>query len=427
MDKGNSLRLFALAWVGSILMLTANLQAGTYQVGVAPPTVKVMIQGASQGWPFEGTITNRYDLYLARGEHEAMQVVVIATDALTNARVTVSVPQEIHGAGPLDGKANAWLVGHVDVSDLTNYPIDYPEYMAGYKGWYPDPLLTFTNSCSNIDVGRWVAFWIDVSALREATAGDYVSIITVTADDSPGTNVQLNIHVWDFELPLKASLPTMFSLNEWLTSDPAAGPRPFYGEAAWVNKGIAQQFYDLMLERRMGGMHLYRMEDWTEVETYDNAVDWTARGCSDVNLKNLGSPNPAQLDRVTDPALSNLVSQLSGAGLLGMSYVYGYDEAGSGSFDAMRNMFNKVHTSYPGLRTMTTARDRSFGLSTDLRSAVDIWVPQIDVYDQEDGQAAAQLTNCGSKARTCGGISASGLGVRISTSSSSTRRSSRGC
>ena len=82
------------SWFCSLLMLTASLHAGSYQVGVAPPTVKVMIQGAAQGWPFEGTITNHYDLYLARGEHEAMQVVVIATDALTNARVAVSAPQE---------------------------------------------------------------------------------------------------------------------------------------------------------------------------------------------------------------------------------------------------------------------------------------------------------------------------------------------
>jgi len=228
-----------------------------------------------------------------------------------------------------------------------------------------------------------VAFWIDVSTLRDATAGDYVATITITVDDGPSTNIQLNIHVWDFALPLKASLPTVFSLNEWLTGDPG-GPRPVYGETDWVSKGIAQQFYDLMLERRMGGMHLYRMEDWTEVETFDNVVDWTARGCSDVNLKNLGSPNPAKLDKVTDPALATLVSQLSGAGLLGRSYVYGYDEVGSNSFAAMFQMFSAVHTYYPGLRTMTTAKDLSWGASPEtsyLRPAVDIWVPVTPAYD----------------------------------------------
>jgi hypothetical protein len=198
--------------------------------------------------------------------------------------------------------------------------------------------------------------------------------------------VQLNIHVWDFELPLKASLPTAFSLNEVLTVDPNGGPRPLYG-ADWVNKGIAQQFYTLMLDRRMGVTHLYGAPD-NDVEPLANITDWSARGESDVNLKNLGVSNPANLNKVTDSVLATRVSQVTTAGLLGASYVYGYDERGSSYFNAIRDMFGKVHELYPGLRTMTTAKDTSFGLSTNLRSVVDIWVPQIDVYSQT---AANQL------------------------------------
>jgi hypothetical protein len=113
------------------LLLTASLQAGSYQVGVAPPTVKVMIKGATRGWPFEGTITNRYDLSLARGEHEAMQVVVIATDALTSARVAVSAPQEVHGAGPLNGRpTHGWLA---------MWTVQYGNRLSVWPiyGWYP--------------------------------------------------------------------------------------------------------------------------------------------------------------------------------------------------------------------------------------------------------------------------------------------------
>ncbi len=386
MGKGYFRQVFAVTRFITPLMLTASLQAGSYQVGVAPPTVKVMIQGAAQGWPFEGTIANHYDLYLARGEHEAMQVVVIAADALTNASVAVSVPQEAHGAGPLNGEANAWLVGHVDVFDSIWYGIDFPLYLVDYHGWYPDPLLTFTNTCSSINPGDRVAFWIDVSTLRAATAGDYVATITVTAHNSPSTNVQLNIHVWDFELPLKTSLPTVFSLNETLTGD-AGGPKNLYG-SDWVAKGIAQKFYDLLLARRMGVTHLYGMPDDASVESFASIVDWAARGASAVNLKNLGKSNPANLSKVTDSALRDLVNQVRGAGLLGMSCVYGYDECGSSYFTAIHDMFNQVHVSYPGLRTMTTAKDSTFGLSTGLRSVVDIWVPQTDVYSQA---AANQL------------------------------------
>ncbi len=380
--KDNRGHVAVAAWFGVLSLQVHCVFGATYQVGLAPPTTKVMIQGAARGWPFEGWTADHYDLYLARGEHEAMQIVVMASEALTNVRASISVPQETHGAGPLDGEAVAWLVGHVDVFDDPYYPVDSPSYLAGYHGWYPDPLLTFTNTC-NINAGDRVAFWIDVAAERSAAAGDYLATINVTADGSVSTSIQLNIHVWDFELPLRVSLPTAFSLNEVLTVDPNGGPKPLYG-ADWVAKGIARQFYDLMLARRMGAAHLYGGPDGASEEPFANIADWVARGQSAVNLKNMGKSNPANLKRVTE--LANIVPQVSAAGLLGLSYVYGYDEVGSSYFIAMRDMFNQVHASYPGLRTMTTAKDSSFGKSTNLRSAVDIWVPQIDVYNQTEAR-----------------------------------------
>ena len=41
MGKGCSRQVFAVAWFSTLLLLTASLHAGSYQVGVAPPTVKV--------------------------------------------------------------------------------------------------------------------------------------------------------------------------------------------------------------------------------------------------------------------------------------------------------------------------------------------------------------------------------------------------
>ena len=379
MVKGYSRQVFAVAWFSTLLMQSASLQAGSYQVGVAPPTVKIMIQGAAQNppWPLECTTADHYDLFLARGEHEAMQVVVIATDALTNAHVAVSVPQEIHGAGPLNGAANAWLVGHVDACN-TGY-VDYPEYLAGYHGWYPDPLLTFTNTC-NINAGDRVAFWIDVAALREATAGDYLATIAVTADNSPSTNVQLNIHVWDFQLPLRASLPTAFSLGK--TTGDGGGATYVYGSDGYETMGIEQKFGDQLLDHRMGMTHLYG----SEVESFDAITYWAARGESAWNLRYLGKT--LNFSKVTDPVLSTLYTDVKNAGLLGMSYIYGFDESNSDKFSDIKTMYDKVHELYPGLRTMTSAHDFSWGMSTNLRSAVDIWVPTTQYFDKT---AANQL------------------------------------
>jgi hypothetical protein len=74
-----------------------------------------------------------------------------------------------------------------------------------------------------------------------------------------------------------------------------------------------------------------------------------------------------------------------------MAYVYGFDEVNSETFPTVRDVFNEVHTRYPGLRTMTTAHDATFGTSpatSYLRAAVDIWVPVTSVYNQA---AANQL------------------------------------
>ncbi len=374
--KPLSTRVSLVFCLAALILRAETVLAGSYQVGVAPSTVKVMIQGAARGWPFEGWTADHYDLYLARGEHEAMQVVVMAIDALSNACVDVSQPQGAQGEGALAGEAKAWLVGHVDVIDqpMNNLNVEYPSYLVNYRGWWPDPLLTFTNTC-NINAGDRVAFWIDVSTRPEATAGDYVATIAVTADDSPTTNLQLNIHVWDFELPLKASLPSAFSLNK-VTSD-GGGAATLYG-SDYETKGIERQFWDLLLDRRMGFTHLYV----TTAESFDAISYWAARGESALELKRVNT-----LDHVRDPELATLFSRVRGAGLLDMAYVYGFDEAESDKFPTMASVFGEVHSRYPGLRTMTTARDSSFGTSPStsyLRSAVDIWVPETPVYKQAE-------------------------------------------
>ena len=351
------------------LGLPASLRAGSYQVGFASPMDKVMIKGAAKGWPFEGTMATSYDLYLARFEHEAVQVVIMPAQTLTNAKVTVSTPQPVGGGPAFVGDVKVWLVGHVDVTDqpLSDLQIDYPPYLVDYHGWYPDPLLTFTNRCT-ANAGDRVAYWVDVATRAETAPGDYTATITITADNSPTTTRTLNIHVWDFELPRVSSLPTAFSLDLWMA-------RALYGASTWDSKDIERKFWDMQLEHRLSICHLYR----NTPEPYNDFVYWVNRGANALNLV-----NASNMDRVTSSGLASLVSQVTAAGWLPMSYVYGFDEATQEKFPEMRDVFNEVHRRYPGLRTMTTAGDASFGTSSStsyLREAVDIWVPYTPSYN----------------------------------------------
>jgi len=50
------------------------------------------------------------------------------------------------------------------------------------------------------------------------------------------------------------------------------------------------------------------------------------------------------------------VSYLLGAGMLDFAYIYGYDEVTTqADFDKICSKFGQIHSTYPGLRTMTTA------------------------------------------------------------------------
>ena len=73
---------------------------------------------------------------------------------LKNVRVQATFPAESKAAaaGLSCGIA---LVGQVKVSDN-------PPYESTYKGFWPDPLLSFLQQ-SDVKAGEHVAFWIDVA------------------------------------------------------------------------------------------------------------------------------------------------------------------------------------------------------------------------------------------------------------------------
>ncbi|UCD30003.1 MAG: thrombospondin type 3 repeat-containing protein, partial [Planctomycetota bacterium] len=101
--------------------------------------------------------------------------------------------------------------------------------------------------------------------------------------------------------------------------------------------------------------------------------------------------NASKVPTNDEPGLAALYNSFAGQGRLDQLYVYGYDEAEQDKFPAMFNTFSHIHDTYPGLRTMTTAMDMSFGTSSTtsyLRPVVDIWVPYTPSYNQE---AAAAL------------------------------------
>jgi hypothetical protein len=335
-------------------------------VGLARPMDKVMIQGAQNGWPFEGWTGTSYDLSLARNEHEAFQVVVWSSAALSNVQVSVSSLQGVGGVGPFGGTVQVSLVGHVDVADdpMDDLHITYPSYVDGYTGWFPDPLLTFTNTC-NINANDRVAFWIDVATVTGTPAGDYTATVTVTATGQTAATLELRVHVWDFALPAKSSLPTAFSCHTWMA-------KALYGTTVWNNHDMDHQFWDMQLAHRLNVTELYA----TSTPSMTNVNYWFARGETMFNAVKVPTSDSS--------GLTSIYNTFNSQDRLDEVFVYGYDEASLDKFQAMYDTFSAIHSSYPGLRTMTTAYDSTFGTSPGtafVRSVVDIWCPTVPYYN----------------------------------------------
>ena len=351
------LGLLAAFWAASTADAAIN-------VGLATPMDKVMIKGISNGWLFEGWLDDHYDLSLARNEHEAFQVAVWSSQALSNVNVSVSALQKV-GGGSFNGTVQVSLVGHVDVSDdpMDNLNITYPPYLVDYTGWWPDPILTFQQTC-NINANDRVAFWIDVASRSDTSAGDYTGTVTVSASGETPVTLTLNVKVWDFALPATPSFPTAFSCQMNKVS-------PVYG-SLYGTYNIEQQFWDMHLAHRLSVTHLYQNfpDPMSEINY------WFARGETIFNASKVPTSN--------DAALASLYNTFASQGRLNQLYVYGYDEITSDKYQAMHDTFTAIHTAYPGLRTMTTAYDDSFGTSPGtafLRDAVDIWVPGPTKYN----------------------------------------------
>ena len=329
-----------------------------FAVGLESSMHKVMIRD----YPFTGSFDDHYDLALARNEHEAFQVVVMPFHRDLK-DVTVS-------AGPLEGpngsagcSAEVSLVGHVEVADNT-------PYKTHYHGWWPDVLLYFQQTCDVRD-DEHVAFWIDIATEATTPPGLYKGRVKITAAGCKPIEIQLNVTVWDFELPAGTHLRNAFTYAEY-----AVGR--YYGDR-W-GKELAYKYYDFILDHRLNIDHLYR-DNMPDFELVEYGI---SKGMNSFNLgadfRQIGPEGP-------DDEFDQYVSHLMKEGWLDLAYVYGFDEVkDKEQFEAMKEVFSSIHLHYPGLKTMTTAQDRSFGKDTGLREAVDIWVPLTDAYNLEEAR-----------------------------------------
>ncbi|MBN1461514.1 MAG: S-layer homology domain-containing protein [Armatimonadetes bacterium] len=183
--------------------------------GVAAPTVWVQPSLARVGPDAPAGSGASINLYAAKGESESFQIIVRApTGGLTG--VNVVAPDLDGPEFTLYREHYVYLSrGSSDWATNVNKPLG--------AGWYPDGLIPFVNPATGADLtgatldavpfnlaaGKNQAIWVDVYVPRTANAGQYQGTFTVTSNQGSAT-VNLNLTVWNFELPVTPALDSSF-------------------------------------------------------------------------------------------------------------------------------------------------------------------------------------------------------------------------
>src|ERR1700716_2425721 len=171
----------------------------------------------------------------ARGETVDTQVIVQGpSSGLTNVNVSASALSGPGGASLPAASFTLYREYYLTVTGTASYGGGSNPPLG--SGTYPEPLIPFNDpetglalcgtaatlkACNaTISAGQNQPYWIDISVPRGPTnspPGNYTGTITVTSTQGNVT-VPITVTVWNFELPLK---PT--ELSEWTLWNPNTG------------------------------------------------------------------------------------------------------------------------------------------------------------------------------------------------------------
>jgi len=135
----------------------------------------------------------------ARGESEAFQIVLFHPRGLKDARLVIN---RLEGPMKIPASFMHWYsVGYVYVRSPSEKLVSQLGRTVGLgKGWYPDYLMP----TKSVDVppGKQQPLWVVVDVPREALPGDYTARMTLLADGGVSISLKLQVHVYNFVLPL---------------------------------------------------------------------------------------------------------------------------------------------------------------------------------------------------------------------------------
>lgn len=307
--------------------------------------------------------SSQIELIAAKGEYEAFQIVVRASaEDLNQVNLVVSDLKSADGAT-------------IDRHNITLYrehyiKLDRPSY-SGWsanptrgRGWYADGLIPFNHPDTGEDLQNAeldaVPFnlpsktnqpiWVDIQIPRSAMPGKYQGKFTVESDRGISEG-QIELTVWDFELPVEPSLDSFFDI--------------------WENRGLEAQ--TLLLEHRL--MPSQRIEYPNQAEVFERLGVKSVRlpfwsGANYQTCKMDAAPSVARFKQAADRYPADL-----------LRYVFSVDE-----IDRCKNLEQPLKQ---WAKNIHAAGLKHFAVMTPkpaLYDDIDIWVVNPRMYAESQSE-----------------------------------------
>ncbi len=192
-------------------------------------------------------------LFAAKNEYEPFQVVVFDSDGGSLAGVDAEVTALESKSGSAISADNVFLFReHFIYIDKPSHK-PYSETTIGY---WPDPLVPFVDryfgedrngAPFDVPAGEKRVIWVEVYVPLDTPAGTYVGTMSVTAEGKPKVDIPITLTVWNFALPEKISLDSVFLFSCGL----AYSGHVRYGGSPESRESLARMYFAEALRHRM--------------------------------------------------------------------------------------------------------------------------------------------------------------------------------
>ena len=358
---------------------------GAFVLGQASPTENVRPRANLSAKP-----ASDLKVRLARNETEAIQLLVApASDDLRGVRVSV----DMDGSGFASTNVSCHPVGYVRTRKTPPY-VPAQRASARIPGWWPDPILTYTNAAdvAGMDVQ---SFWIDVRCPEGQAAGAYRGKVVVSAEGVEPQTIPLEIRVNGFSLPSTAPMPIALTFcpnmrHTFLDGTALEkGNKPLdtlSNEApvrTWARH--REEWCDYLADHfiTFGSLYWYPPVSSPQWDILERLRDQGRLGC--FNLGYWVKPNSLS-DEDKEKWRANCLAPLKARyeeavrrGLVGNAYLYGCDEAKEKEFPAVNWAARELKAAMPEVPVSTTAFCYDFGTNSPL-DGIDWFTPKTDVF-----------------------------------------------